>query len=105
MASPGDCRPPGAILEGVRATTLPADDLRDPAVGPELRRILEGQDLDDVDYDRVVRLVRDSSAISAAEHHAHDYAQRAATELDHFDSSPAREALLRACHYVVERRF
>jgi len=78
--------------------------LNDPAAASELRRILGKRDLDDVDYDEIVRLVRESPAITAAEHHAHEFAERAAAELDVFDGSPAKEALVRACDYVVERR-
>lgn len=78
--------------------------LREPAVGSELRRILGRGMLVDAAYDEVVRLVRDSPAIGAAEKTAHDFATRAAAELDPFDASPAREALVRACDYVVERR-
>ena len=97
-------KPVGADLRQGTVTLPLMLALQDERTGERLRAILAARSLDDADYEAVVRLVRQSSAIGAAEQHAHDFAGRARAELSSFADSPAREALVRICDYVVERR-
>ena len=97
-------KPVGADLRQGTVTLPLMLALHDDATAPALHAILDQRELSDEDYESVVRIVRDSSAITAAEHHAQDFAARAAAELDHFPDTPARTALTRMCDYVVARR-
>jgi len=97
-------KPVGADLRQGTVTLPLMLALHDDATAPALHAILDQRELSDEDYESVVRIVRDSSAITAAERHAQDFAARAAAELDHFPDTPARTALTRMCDYVVARR-
>ena len=97
-------KPVGADLRQ-GTVTLPLMIARnDPHAGPRIRALLDGARPTEQDYDEVVRLVRDSPAIAAAEAQAHDFAMRARRQLAVFDPSPSRATLERVCDYVVERR-
>jgi heptaprenyl diphosphate synthase len=98
-------KPVGADLRQGTVTLPLMLALHDADAGPALRRALASTDLSDSGYDEVVRLVRESPAIDAAERHAHDFAARARDELVAFPESEARTTLERICDYVVERRF
>ena len=97
-------KPVGADLRQGTVTLPLMLALREEPAGANLRPILAKSELDEGDYESVVQIVRTSAAISAAERHAHDFAQRARAQLDHFADSPARQALARICDYVVDRR-
>jgi geranylgeranyl pyrophosphate synthase len=97
-------KPVGADLRQ-GTVTLPLMLARDdPDAGPRLREILDKRDLNDADYEEVVTLVRNSTAIADAERSAQTFAQQAALELRGFPASEALTTLERVCDYVVERR-
>jgi heptaprenyl diphosphate synthase len=97
-------KPVGADLRQGTVTLPLMLALSDPQTGPRLRAILASNDMNDDDFDTVVQLVRESSAIAGTERHAQEFADRARAELAGFPASPARETLERICDYVVERR-
>jgi heptaprenyl diphosphate synthase len=97
-------KPVGADLRQGTITLPLMYALKDGKVGPALRQILAGDDLSDGQYEEVVRLVRGSSAVSSAERDAHDFADKARTELTVFAPSRERETLAGLCDYVVDRR-
>ncbi len=77
-------KPVGADLRQ-GTVTLPLMLARDdPEAGTRLREILDKRDLNDDDYDEVVTLVRNSSAIAEAERGAQEFARQAARELTGF---------------------
>ncbi|MHB8718347.1 MAG: polyprenyl synthetase family protein [Candidatus Dormibacteria bacterium] len=97
-------KPVGADLRQ-GTVTLPLMLARqDAGAGPRIGDILGRTPLTDVDYDEIVRLVRESPAIAASEAQAHDFAMRARGQLAVFPDSPPRRTLERVCDYVVERR-
>jgi heptaprenyl diphosphate synthase len=97
-------KPVGADLRQGTVTLPLMLALHDPDVAAELRAILDKNDLNEADYDTVVTLVRNSSAIAEAEHAAQEFAGLAAAELGGFPRSTMLETLERVCDYVVERR-
>ncbi|MFN2451779.1 MAG: polyprenyl synthetase family protein [Candidatus Dormibacteria bacterium] len=97
-------KPVGADLRQ-GTVTLPLMYARDDHdLGPQLRRLLERERLEDADYEEVVRLVRASDAVERAEKKAHEFADRARKHLTVFPESAARATLEGLCDYVVERR-
>ena len=97
-------KPVGADLRQGTVTLPLMLARRDPRVGPRIRAVLDGVPPTDAAYDEVVRLVRDSPAITESEAQAHDFARRARRQLEAFDPSPACDTLERVCDYVVDRR-
>jgi heptaprenyl diphosphate synthase len=97
-------KPVGADLRQGTITMPLMYALRDPAVAPRLRELLAREPIGEDGYDEVVALVRGSSAIGQAEHHAHEFADRARSELSVFPMSEPRSVLEKVCDYVVERR-
>ena len=97
-------KPVGADLRQGTVTLPLMLALHDSQVGARLRAILASNDLNDSDYDTVVTLVRNSTAITQAEEAAQVFAHEAATELIGFPASTAVTTLERVCDYVVERR-
>ncbi len=97
-------KPVGADLRQGTVTLPLMLALQDARVAPALRAVLAKGQLSDADCETVVRLVRDSDAIERTEAQAHDFAQRARTQLAVFDPSPARSSLEQVCDYVVDRR-
>ena len=97
-------KPVGADLRQGTVTLPLMLALNDREVGTRLRAILDRNDLNDSDYESVVTLVRNSTAIAEAERSAQEFAREAATELAGFPPSTALTTLERVCDYVVERR-
>jgi len=97
-------KPVGADLRQGTVTLPLMLALRDREAGARLRTILAKNDLNDADYQTVVTLVRDSTAIAEAERSAQEFAHEAAAELTGFPASTALATLERVCDYVVERR-
>ena len=97
-------KPVGADLRQGTVTLPLMLALKDREAGPRLRTILDKIDLNDADYETVVRLVRNSTAIAEAERSAQEFAREAAAELRGFPPSEALATLERVCDYVVERR-
>jgi heptaprenyl diphosphate synthase len=97
-------KPVGADLRQGTVTLPLMLALADREVGTRLRTILAKNDLNDADYQTVVTLVRNSTAISQAERSAQEFAREAAAELTGFPASTALVTLERVCDYVVERR-
>jgi heptaprenyl diphosphate synthase len=97
-------KPVGADLRQGTVTLPLMLALNDREVGSRLRAILDRNDLNDSDYESVVTLVRNSTAIAEAERSAQEFAREAATELAGFPPSTALTTLERVCDYVVERR-
>ena len=97
-------KPVGADLRQGTVTLPLMLALHDPEAGARLRAILDKNDLNDDDYDEVVTVVRNSSAIAEAERSAQEFAREAATELQGFPASTSLATLERVCEYVVERR-
>jgi heptaprenyl diphosphate synthase len=97
-------KPVGADLRQGTVTLPLMLALHDPEVGARLRTILAKNDLNDADYQTVVTLVRNSTAIAEAERSAQEFAREAAAELTAFPASTALATLERVCDYVVERR-
>jgi heptaprenyl diphosphate synthase len=97
-------KPVGADLRQGTVTLPLMLALTDREVGARLRSILAKVDLNDADYEEVVTLVRNSTAIADAESSAQEFAQQAAAELTGFPESAALATLKRVCDYVVERR-
>jgi len=97
-------KPVGADLRQ-GTVTLPLMYARDdPGLGPQLRRLLERESLDDQGYEEVVGLVRASDAVQRAEAKAHEFADQARDQLAVFPESSARQTLEGLCDYVVDRR-
>jgi heptaprenyl diphosphate synthase len=97
-------KPVGADLRQGTVTLPLMLALHDPNAGARLRGILDKNDLNDDDYEEVVTLVRNSTAIAEAEESAQEFAREAAAELQAFPASTALSTLERVCEYVVERR-
>jgi heptaprenyl diphosphate synthase len=97
-------KPVGADLRQGTVTLPLMLALHDREVGARLRTILAKSDLNEADYETVVTLVRNSTAIADAERSAQEFAKEAAKELTGFPPSAALETLERVCDYVVERR-
>jgi heptaprenyl diphosphate synthase len=97
-------KPVGADLRQGTVTLPLMLALHDREVGARLRTILAKNDLNDADYQTVVTLVRNSTAIAQAERSAQEFAREAAAELTGFPESPVLATLERVCDYVVERR-
>jgi heptaprenyl diphosphate synthase len=97
-------KPVGADLRQGTITLPLMYALRDEAIGPRIRALLAREPVREEDYDEIVGLVRDSSAVPLAERHAHEFADRAAAELRAFPPSEPRSVLEKVCDYVVERR-
>jgi len=97
-------KPVGADLRQGTITLPLMYALREPALAPRLRGLLAREPMSERDYDEVVGIVRDSPAIARAETHAHEFADRARSELRVFPPSQPREVLEKVCDYVVERR-
>jgi len=97
-------KPVGADLRQGTVTLPLMLALKDREAGPRLRAILDKIDLNDTDYETVVTLVRNSTAIAEAERSAQEFALEAAAELRGFPPSEALATLERVCGYVVERR-
>jgi heptaprenyl diphosphate synthase len=97
-------KPVGADLRQGTITLPLMYALRDETVGPRIRALLAREPVREEDYDEIVGLVRDSSAVPLAERHAHEFADRAAAELRTFPPSEPRSVLEKVCDYVVERR-
>ena len=97
-------KPVGADLRQGTITLPLMYALQDPAVEPRLRTLLARDPIREQDYDEVVALVRGSTAVARAERHAHDFADRARSELSVFPTSEPRTVLEKVCDYVVERR-
>jgi len=97
-------KPVGADLRQGTVTLPLMLALDDPAIAPRLRAVLDKNELDDADYETVVDIVRGSSAIVEAEHHARVFAEKARAQLEAFAPSEHRDTLERICDYVVERR-
>ena len=97
-------KPVGADLRQGTVTLPLMLALKDREAGPRLRAILDKVDLNDADYETVVTLVRNSTAIAEAERSAQEFALEAAAELRGFPPSEALATLERVCGYVVERR-
>jgi heptaprenyl diphosphate synthase len=97
-------KPVGADLRQGTVTLPLMLALHDGEVGTRLRAILAKNDLNDADYQTVVTLVRNSTAIAQAERSAQEFAREAAAELTGFPTSTALATLERVCDYVVERR-
>ena len=97
-------KPVGADLRQGTVTLPLMLALEDPGAAPQLRAILDKPELDEIDYERVVEAVRGSEAMSNAELHARDFADRARAELRAIPDSTTRSAMERICDYVVERR-
>ncbi len=74
-------KPVGADLRQGTVTLPLMLALNDREVGARLRRILAKIDLNDADFETVVSLVRNSTAIAEAERSAQEFAQEAAAEL------------------------
>jgi geranylgeranyl pyrophosphate synthase len=97
-------KPVGADLRQGTITLPLMYALRDDAVAPRLRALLNREPMREQDYDEVVALVRASSAVPRAERDAQEFADRARSELGVFPESEPRAVLERVCGYVVERR-
>jgi heptaprenyl diphosphate synthase len=97
-------KPVGADLRQGTITLPLMYALQDPAVEPRLRTLLAREPIREQDYDEVVALVRGSTAVARAERHAHEFADRARSELSVFPTSEPRTVLEKVCDYVVERR-
>ncbi len=97
-------KPVGADLRQGTVTLPLMLALHDPDAGTRLRGILDKNDLNDADYEEVVTLVRNSTAIAEAERSAQEFGHEAAAELRGFPESTALSTLERVCEYVVERR-
>jgi heptaprenyl diphosphate synthase len=97
-------KPVGADLRQGTITLPLMYALRDPALSARLRALLAREPIGEDGYDEVVALVRGSSAIAQAERHAHEFADRARSELSVFPVSEPRSVLEKVCDYVVERR-
>jgi heptaprenyl diphosphate synthase len=97
-------KPVGADLRQGTITLPLMYALREPGLEPRLRSLLGREPMREQDYDEVVGLVRDSSAVQRAERHAHEFADRAQAELAAFPPSQPRTVLEKVCDYVVERR-
>jgi heptaprenyl diphosphate synthase len=97
-------KPVGADLRQGTITLPLMYALRDEKIGPRIRALLAREPVREEDYDEIVGLVRDSSAVPLAERHAHEFADRAAAELRAFPPSEPRSVLEKVCDYVVERR-
>jgi len=97
-------KPVGADLRQGTITLPLMYALRQPDIEPRLRELLGRQPMSEADYDEVVATVRESPAIAQAEKHAHEFADRARSELAVFPQSTARTVLELVCDYVVERR-
>jgi heptaprenyl diphosphate synthase component 2 len=97
-------KPVGADLRQGTITLPLMYALRESPSAPRIRELLARQPMGEEDYDEVVALVRDSSAIALAERHAHEFADRAHSELSVFPQSEPRSVLEKVCDYVVERR-
>jgi heptaprenyl diphosphate synthase len=97
-------KPVGADLRQGTITLPLMYALRDDAVASRLRALLAREPMREQDYDEVVGLVRESTAVQRAEHHAHEFADRARAELSVFPQSAPRAVLEKVCDYVVERR-
>jgi heptaprenyl diphosphate synthase len=97
-------KPVGADLRQGTVTLPLMLALNDRQVGARLRAILAKNDLNDADYQTVVTLVRNSTAIAEAERSAQEFAREAAAELTGFPASTPLATLERVCDYVVERR-
>jgi heptaprenyl diphosphate synthase len=98
-------KPTGADLKQGTVTLPLMYALEDAAVSPRLRELLGHEHIRDEDYEEIVRLVRGSTAIARSEARAHEFADRARSELAVFSQSRARQTLESLCDYVVERRF
>ena len=96
-------KPVGADLKQGTVTLPLMYAIEDREVGPRLRELLARERLDDVDYAEVVALVRGSSGIARSERRAHEFADRARSELRVFPPGQARSTLESLCDYVVER--
>jgi geranylgeranyl pyrophosphate synthase len=97
-------KPVGADLRQGTITLPLMYALQDSAVEPRLRTLLAHDPMREQDYDEVVALVRGSTAVARAERHAHEFADRARSELAVFPTSEPRTVLEKVCDYVVERR-
>ncbi|MDQ6856010.1 MAG: polyprenyl synthetase family protein [Candidatus Dormibacteraeota bacterium] len=97
-------KPVGADLRQGTVTLPLMLALRDTPVAPALRGVLAHDELSDGDCETVVHLVRESGAIETTEEQAHEFAQRARSQLAIFELSPARTTLEQVCDYVVDRR-
>jgi heptaprenyl diphosphate synthase len=97
-------KPVGADLRQGTVTLPLMLALHDPDSGPALQTILDRNDLNDADFEAVVTLVRNSTAIADAERSAQEFGREAAAELQGFPRSTALTTLERVCEYVVERR-
>ncbi|HZS15206.1 MAG TPA: polyprenyl synthetase family protein [Candidatus Dormibacteraeota bacterium] len=97
-------KPVGADLRQGTITLPLMYALRDAGIEPRLRALLAREPMREEDYDEVVQLVRQSSAVPRAEKHAHEFADRARSELAVFPPSQPRTVLEKVCDYVVERR-
>ena len=65
--------------------------------------VVTSKSFDGVNPSEVIEVVRKYGAIEQTRDIARDYAQRARTSLDGFPDSPARDALLLALDFVMER--
>ena len=98
-------KPVGADLRQGTITLPLMYALREtPGPAARIRDLLARAPMGEEDYDEVVALVRDSKAIALAERHAHEFADRARSELSVFPQSEPRSVLEKVCDYVVERR-
>lgn len=97
-------KPVGADLRQGTITLPLMYALREEDAAPRIRALLAREPVSDAAYSEVVSLVRTSPAIARAERHAHEFADRARTELAVFPESEPRSVLEKVCEYVVERR-
>jgi heptaprenyl diphosphate synthase len=97
-------KPVGADLRQGTVTLPLMLALEDSDAASELRAVLGKPDLEDSDYEAVVRAVRSSAGIDKAEGYAREFADRARAELATLPAGEPRTALERICDYVVERR-
>lgn len=92
---------PGTDLrEGVR--TLPVLYALESDTSGELARLLDG-DLDDVEVERALELLRSSDALDRARQHAGAYVAAAVAALETFGEAPVVTALTRLAEYAVDR--
>jgi heptaprenyl diphosphate synthase len=97
-------KPTGADLRQGTITLPLMLALRDSTVENRLRAILTTSHLSDDDCDRVVMLVRESTAVEESERYAERFADMARAELQAFPDTLERRTLEAICGYVVERR-
>ena len=98
-------KPVGADLRQGTVTLPLMYALREtPGPAARIAELLGREPMREGDYDEVVALVRDSDAVAKAERHAHEFADRARSELSVFPQSEPRSVLEKVCDYVVERR-